>query len=132
MLTLENLSISLGDKSIIKSLSADFKSGDVNGIFGLNGIGKTTLFNCIYGLVKYSGEIMLDNRPVIKDDISYMMAETYFYPNLLGKEYLTMFENKTGPALFDIDKLAEALCVPVHENIDTFSTGMKKKFHSSP
>jgi len=127
MLVLKNLSYKVSGKSIISSLNASFERGGVNAIYGMNGVGKTTLFNCIYGFLKFEGEVLLDGKAICKNDVSYMLTESYFYPNLLGYEYLSIFENKNIPELFDINKLAELLGVPILENIDTYSTGMKKK-----
>ncbi|WP_298300032.1 ATP-binding cassette domain-containing protein [Hydrotalea sp.] len=127
MLKINNVSIEIAGKRIIDSLNTSFNKGEVNTIYGLNGIGKTTLFNCIYGLLKYTGSITLDNRSITKDDCSYLMTENYFYPNLLACEYLNIFQNNSKSELFKIDMLAELLGVPLKQNIDTFSTGMKKK-----
>ena len=127
MLVINNLSCFLDGRQIINSLNGTFERGVVNAVYGINGIGKTTLFNCVYGLVKYTGDVLLDGKSICKDDISYMTSETYFYPNLLGNEYLSVFENNFNAELFDINKLAELLGVPISTNIDTFSTGMKRK-----
>lgn len=127
MLKIENLTIEIENKKIIETLNASFNAGQISAIYGFNGIGKTTLFNCMYGLIKYSGTITLDNKPLTKDDCSYMMTDNYFYPNLLAVEYLNIFIPNKNLPLFNINSLAELLNVPLEQNIDTFSTGMKKK-----
>jgi iron complex transport system ATP-binding protein len=50
MIEVRDLAVSLGGKSIIKGYSLDVAKGDVLAILGANGIGKTTLLNCIVGL----------------------------------------------------------------------------------
>lgn len=127
MLVISDLTYTINSSPILCSLNATFERGVLNAVYGVNGIGKTTLFNCIYGFLNFDGEVLLDGKAISKDDICYFMSENYFYPNLLGDEYLSIFENKKKTALFDINKLAELLGVPTSENIDTFSTGMKKK-----
>ena len=50
IIEVRDLAVSLGGKSIIKGYSLDVAKGDVLAILGANGIGKTTLLNCIVGL----------------------------------------------------------------------------------
>ncbi len=52
MIKVRDLAISLGGKSILQGYSLDVAKGEVLAIFGANGIGKTTLLNCIAGLRK--------------------------------------------------------------------------------
>lgn len=52
MIEVKDLSVSLGGKSILEGYSLDVAKGDVLAILGANGIGKTTLLNCIAGLRK--------------------------------------------------------------------------------
>jgi len=47
MLTLENLEFSIGEKRILKGISAEFESGKFHGIIGPNGSGKSTLLKNI-------------------------------------------------------------------------------------
>jgi iron complex transport system ATP-binding protein len=52
MIEVRDLAISLGGKSILEGYSLDVAKGEVLAILGANGIGKTTLLNCIAGLRK--------------------------------------------------------------------------------
>lgn len=127
MLKIENLSIEIGQKKIIDSLNVSFNAGQVSAIYGFNGIGKTTLFNCLYGLRNFSGSVTFNNKSLKKNDCSYMMTDNYFYPNLIAIEYLSIFKPHRNDSIFNIESLADLLSVPLEQNIDTFSTGMKKK-----
>tara|TARA_B100001093_G_scaffold52260_1_gene44318 strand:+ start:3707 stop:5377 length:1671 start_codon:yes stop_codon:yes gene_type:complete len=56
-----NLSFSYGKKKILNNLNFEIKKGDVFGITGLSGSGKTTILNLLLGLIKPdSGEILID------------------------------------------------------------------------
>ena len=55
--------------------------------------------------------------------MSYLVTENYFYPNITGYEYLSLFQNKN----FEIDNWNKLFDLPLEKIIDTYSTGMKKK-----
>ena len=55
MIEARDLAVSLGGKSILEGYSLDVAKGDVLAILGANGIGKTTLLNCVAGLRKPDG-----------------------------------------------------------------------------
>lgn len=54
MISLKNLTVSAGDKEIVKNLNFDFEKGKVYAIMGPNGSGKSTLANAIMGNPAYS------------------------------------------------------------------------------
>ncbi|MCK9914404.1 ABC transporter ATP-binding protein [Microbacteriaceae bacterium K1510] len=63
MLQIENLHSHYGTSHIIQGLSFSASAGEVIGIFGRNGVGKTTLLKTIAGWVKPSeGQILLRGR----------------------------------------------------------------------
>lgn len=58
MLELKDISVSFGGRTILKDLCCTVRVGEVVGLIGPNGCGKTTLFNSISGLIPIdSGEI---------------------------------------------------------------------------
>ncbi len=60
MITIDNLSVSFGNKKALKDINIHFSRGKVVGIVGENGSGKTTLFKCIAGLQEYKGVIKVN------------------------------------------------------------------------
>ena len=67
--TLKLMNVSFGyqgsDLSMLKSASASFKKGEIVGIFGASGVGKSTLLNIISGLIAPSkGKLLFNDLPV--------------------------------------------------------------------
>lgn len=125
MITIKDLSISYNNRNkVIDSLYLSLKENTIHGIVGLNGTGKTTLLNAIFGLKKIdSGEITSNGTKTTKKDIAYLVTENFFYSNITGREYLGLFKNK----LFNTNKWNELFLLPLDQIIDSYSTGMKKK-----
>lgn len=100
--------------------------GKVHGIVGLNGAGKSSLLNCIYGFIRPAGgNILLGSSPVNRRQIGYLEASNYFYPNITGKEYLALFQ--AGNPSFDLEIWQKLFILPLNEVVSYYSTGMKKK-----
>jgi iron complex transport system ATP-binding protein len=55
LLSLENLSVSLGGRTIVEDVSITVGTGEVVGLIGPNGAGKTTLLRAAQGLVPFKG-----------------------------------------------------------------------------
>ena len=67
VLRVENLSVAVNGKVILKNVSLNVKSGELLAIMGPNGSGKTTLAYTIMGHLEYtviSGRIILDNENI--------------------------------------------------------------------
>lgn len=61
----KNLSFSYGDRHVLTDVSVSVARGRLLAVLGPNGVGKSTLFRCILGLLKdYTGEIMVDGADI--------------------------------------------------------------------
>lgn len=70
-LTLRNVNVELGLKSIVQDVSLDVEKGDFVGIIGPNGSGKSTLLRTIYRVTKpTSGSILLNGEDLKKIKLS--------------------------------------------------------------
>jgi ABC-2 type transport system ATP-binding protein len=125
MITINDLTVNYKKgETVLDSLNIVFQEKTIYGVVGLNGAGKTTFFNTIFGLKQaLQGEILYNNRPVSKKEIAYLPADNFFYFNITGREYLTLFSNSA----FDIDQWNELFLLPLDQIINEYSTGMKKK-----
>ena len=52
LVELKNVSLSYGKRQILENISFNITKGEILGILGPNGVGKSTIFNLITGLVK--------------------------------------------------------------------------------
>ena len=125
MITIKDLNFSYGrNAKVLDSLCLSLAENKIHGIVGLNGAGKTTLLNVIYGLAKAdSGTISREGKNPGKRDLSYLVTENFFYSNITGREYLSLFKNQK----FDSDKWNGLFLLPLDQIIDGYSSGMKKK-----
>ena len=62
---LKKISLSFGKRKILDSISFNVNEGQILGMLGPNGVGKSTIFNLITGLIKPDyGSIIIDNKKV--------------------------------------------------------------------
>lgn len=78
MLSLQNIVVSRGGRTIIKDLSASTDRGDVVALLGPNGAGKTTLLHFIAGVLKSdSGDICCQDRKIDPTSLDWRRRLTY-------------------------------------------------------
>ena len=64
-LVCQSLDVSIAGKQICNSLELELAPGQLWGLLGPNGIGKTTLLKCMAGLSRpESGTVLLENQPI--------------------------------------------------------------------
>jgi len=62
-LSVQNLSFAYGERQVLSDISFTLEKGDFLSVLGPNGVGKSTLFRCILGLLHgYSGKITSDGE----------------------------------------------------------------------
>lgn len=103
MIEVEALSKSFGKVTALNGLRFCVEEGQLYGIVGASGAGKTTLMQILAGLLRGdSGTVYLDGidvqkqRKSIRKLVSYMPAVFGVYDNLRVKEYMEFFANAYG------------------------------------
>jgi lipopolysaccharide export system ATP-binding protein len=98
LIKLENISFSFGNRQILENISFKINQGEILGILGPNGVGKSTIFNLITGLIKPDyGKISFNkidatDFPIYlrttKFKIGYVPQHGGYFHNLTVKENL--------------------------------------------
>ena len=89
LISIDNLNVSFGAKTILKDISFDIEAGDILAIIGPNGAGKTVLVRTILGLNKtFTGQVVWHARP----ETSYVPQKINFEKNfpLTVKEFFLL------------------------------------------
>jgi len=71
VIKLENISLSFKNRSVLENISFNLNQGQILGLLGPNGVGKSTIFNIITGLLKPNhGSIMISGEDVVNYPIA--------------------------------------------------------------
>ncbi|HHT20137.1 MAG TPA: ABC transporter ATP-binding protein, partial [Tissierellia bacterium] len=91
-----NVSKTLNQIEVLKSITTTFESGNVYGLFGRNGSGKTMLLRCISGLIAPTvGEVIVDGLNLAEShsflpDAGILLEEPKLLPYLSGLDNLEL------------------------------------------
>jgi ABC-2 type transport system ATP-binding protein len=136
-LDIQTISKSYGKHQVLKDVSFSLKEGEIFGLIGLNGIGKTTLIKIILDLARAdSGQVTIlghhSGKVEARKQLSYLPEK--FAPSryLLGREYLELSLSYYGKKL---DKeAARAMAVSLDldptvldRKVGSYSKGMGQK-----
>jgi len=139
-LKLRGVSKRYEDIVAVDNIDLDVEHGEIFGLLGPNGSGKTTTLKIILGLVKPdSGSVNVlgieaTNDPIaVKKQVGYVPESPRLYEFLTGLEYLDFIGDIYGVALSEkktrIKEYLEALELEGREGdmISSYSEGMKQK-----
>jgi ABC-type Fe3+/spermidine/putrescine transport system ATPase subunit len=106
LISISGLTKAFGERQVIKDLNLDVESGEVVGLVGPSGIGKSTTLNIVAGLMKPdSGEVKIDGRVVTRSGGS---SEVMVHPAERGLGYV-MQDNALFPHMTVVDNIAFGL-----------------------
>ena len=72
LLRLEKISVYFGKRKILEDLNLNLNQGEILGLLGPNGVGKSTIFNIIIGLLKPNyGSVFIEKKNVTQDPIFF-------------------------------------------------------------
>ena len=97
ILSLNNISLSFQKRQILQDISFEINQGEIFGMLGPNGVGKSTIFNLVTGLIKPDkGNIVIKDEKVNDYPIFLRMAKFKigYVPQYGGYFFdLTLYEN---------------------------------------
>ncbi len=107
IISFENVSLSYGNRLILDNINFKINEGEIFGMLGPNGVGKSTIFNLITGLIKPdNGKIKINNEDVLNYPI-YLRTKKFkvgYVPQYGGYfSDLTLYQNLKAIAEIVID-----------------------------
>ena len=137
MIELKNIYKSFNGNIVLNNLSLEVNSGEIYGLLGANGAGKSTTLNMLLVFLDQDSGIvnMKDNKDstvIRKDSIGYIPENVNLYPYLTGVENLDYFSKIAG-LKFTTDQLYNFLLecglneLDFNKPISEYSKGMRQK-----
>lgn len=134
MITINTLDFSYKNAAVFKNISLNFKRGNVYGLLGENGVGKTTLLKLICGLQHPTAGTCTVDEFVPSERNPYFLQNIFFLPEEVITDDTTpeKFVKKLGVFYPRYDheyflNLMNELEVDATKKFDTLSYGQKKK-----
>lgn len=104
MIEIKNLSYSFGNSKILKNINLNIEDNEIVSIIGTSGVGKSTLFNLIAGILDLQeGEITIDGSSDYKSKVAYMLQKDLLF------EHKTIVENIILPLI--INKIEKKVAI---------------------
>ena len=134
MITASHLTKRFEEITALNDVTVTIREGEVFGLIGTNGAGKSTFLRCAAGVYRAdSGSIQIDGSDVyeqvaVKDRFFLIPDEPFFFANAVPLDMMRAYSHYY-PA-FDCGrfrKLLKEFGLAEHRRIATFSKGMKKQ-----
>ena len=132
MIELVNIEKRFGNKRVLRNINLNLQEGKVYGLFGPNGVGKTTLLKIMAGYnKKTSGEYKINGLDFTyenKDHITFISDKEIFYGWMKIKDAVKY--NKDFFTDFDEEKclrLVKMMKLEADDKINVLSKGMKAR-----
>ena len=135
MISLHDIQKSYGSHHVLKNVNLTIKKGEIYGLIGKNGAGKTTIFKIILGLSEFEkGQLSINGKSTKKDiedgrkKIGFFIGKNFF-DYLTAKENLEYYRQMKG--IQDKNETERVLKLVGLDNTNakfgSFSMGMKQR-----
>ena len=105
LIKVENLAAGYGLVEVLRNISLEINQGEVVAVLGSNGVGKTTLNNCLSGLIKpnhgkifFQDEVISNKSPeeIVDMGLIHVPEGRKLFPNLTVKDNLELGSYRRG------------------------------------
>ena len=132
LITVENLHKSYGSKTVLDEVSFTAQPGQIIGLLGPNGCGKTTLLKILTGLIKdHTGTVRINNEEpgaYSKSIVAYLPEKTYLPDWMRPVDAINYFADFYKD--FDKDKAIAMVArfgLDMKQRVKTMSKGQQEK-----
>ena len=133
IISLKHIKKSYGRHEVLSDVNLEIKKGDIYGLVGRNGSGKTTMFKIILGLSDFdSGEIHVgdedDTLETGRQKIGFFVGQNLF-TYMTGRENLEYYRRLKGiPDSAEVDRVLKLVGLEgVKTKVSGYSMGMKQR-----
>ncbi len=136
MIVTEGLTKRYGTVSALSDLTLEIRAGEVFGLVGPNGSGKTTMIRLLLGMIRptagrasVGGHDCWTDSVQVREIVSHLPGELRLYEAMTGRETLEFLSDlRGGGALERALAIAETILdLDLSRKVRTYSTGMKQK-----
>lgn len=138
VVSVNHITKSYGDVHAVNDISFDVEKGEIFGIIGPDGAGKTTLFRLLTTLLlPDNGDAVIDGNDIVNDykqirqKVGYMPGKFSLYQDLSVEENLKIFATLFGTTIEENYHLIEAIYSQIEpfkkRRAGALSGGMKQK-----
>ncbi|MBM7421361.1 MULTISPECIES: ATP-binding cassette domain-containing protein [Chryseobacterium] len=125
-LHIDSITISFGEKDILKDIYLSCETGNISGLLGRNGSGKSTLFQIIFGSIKGDTQYIKLNNTILqnqfdrKNRIAYLPQHSFLPKNIKIRKLIDLFCDKENSAKISQSELVQPF---LNETSNTLSGG---------
>ena len=136
IITLKNIKLELKKTCVFQNLNFSCKQGEIIGITGANGSGKSVLFKLIAGLYSPSyGEVLINGENIVPErkipaNLGALIEEPGFinyYSGFKNLQYLASIRGVVGNQEINDTLKIVGLYEQKDQKVKTYSLGMRKK-----
>ncbi|ANO36578.1 ABC transporter ATP-binding protein [Streptococcus pneumoniae] len=136
IITLKNIELELKKTCVFQNLNFSCKQGEIIGITGANGSGKSVLFKLIAGLYSPSyGEVLINGENIVPErkipaNLGALIEEPGFinyYSGFKNLQYLASIRGVVGNQEINDTLKIVGLYEQKDQKVKTYSLGMRKK-----